>query len=450
MGIDRSAPIPASINRKEQVGWYFYDWANSAFSTTVAGVFLPPYLTSIAKAAADADGYIYPLGIQMFADSYYPRIISFSVLLQVLILPILGAIADHTALKKRMLGACAFLGALMTTLMFFVQGENYMLGGLLFILANLGFGASIVFYNAFLPEIATANERDRISSQGWALGYLGGGLLLLLNLLFVQLLAPRLGMSTNLAVRISLASAGIWWALFTLVPLVRLKQRQPVHSLKAGQSYLTVGFQQLGQTMRQLPLLPHTLLFLIAYLFYNDGIQTVISLSSQFGSQELGMTTGNLALLFLMVQFVAFFGAIGFNWLALRMTTKRAIMLSLVIWGGTVLYAWGVLRTESEFFALGAVIAIVLGGSQALSRSLFSQMIPRNREAEYFSLYEISERGTSWMGPMLFAVSLEQTRSYRVAILSVVVFFVIGLLILPFVNIRRAISEAGNEVPKGV
>lgn len=437
-------------SRREQIGWYFYDWGNSAFSTTVVTVFLGPYLTAVAEQAADANGYVYPLGIPVLADSFFPYILALSVILQVFFLPILGAVADYSHRKKQMLGVTAYLGSLATLALYFVQGSNYWLGGLLFLLANLSFGASMVFYNAFLPDIAAPDDRDKVSSQGWALGYLGGGLLLALNLVFVQFLTEPLGVSTGHAVRISLASAGLWWAIFTLIPLARLRRREPVKTMPEGEHVWTVGFRQLRHTLRQLPTFPHSLLFLAAYLLYNDGIQTVIALSAQFGSEELGMETASLVQLILMVQFIAFFGALAFNWVAQRTGTKRAIVISLVIWLAVVVYTYGFLRTEAQFFVLGGVIALVLGGSQALSRSLFSLMIPHGQEAEYFSLYEISERGTSWMGPLLFGLMLQFTGSYRLAILSVAFFLASGLLLLLRVDVRRAIREAGNQVPANV
>ena len=452
MTVDSSSPsAPARRGRlgtREQTAWYFYDWANSAFSTTVVAVFLGPYLTSVTRAAADAEGFVHPLGLSIRADAFFPFVVSLSVLLQVLILPVIGAIADYTHLKKRILGLFAYIGAICTLGLYFLQGSNYLLGGALFLLANLSFGASMVCYNAFLPDIAEPDERDKVSSVGWALGYLGGGLLLAGNLVFFAL-RERLGISTEDAVRISLASAGLWWAAFTVIPMLTLHNRQPQRSLPAGERYLTVGFKQLGHTLRRLPRYPQTLLFLVAYLLYDDGIQTVISLSSQFGSEELGMSAAELPQLFLMVQFVAFFGALAFGWLARRWGAKRSIIFSLFIWTGVVLYAWSpLLQTGGQFFAVAAVIAVVLGGSQALSRSLFSLMIPKGQETEYFSLYEISERGTSWMGPLVFGLAIQWTGSYRLAVLSVGIFFIAGLILLPLVNVREAIAEAGNEAPE--
>lgn len=447
-----TAILAPPSNRREQVGWYMYDWANSAFSTTVVSVFLGPYLTAVTEAAADANNLVYPLGrwLPIGADSFFPYMVSLSVVLQVFFLPILGAIADYTHLKKRLLAIFAYVGAFATIGFYFLQGDNYRLGGVLFLIANLSFGAAMVFYNAYLPDIAHPDERDKVSSQGWAMGYLGGGLLLLINLIFLQVLAEPLGVSTGHAVRISLASAGIWWGAFAIIPLQRLATHQARRALPPGESYLGVGFKQLRHTLRRLPTLPMTLLFLVAYLLYNDGIQTVIALSAQFGAEELGMESSQLVLLILMVQFVAFGGALGFGWLAARIGAKRAILGSLVIWTAVTVYAFALLDSVAQFFVMGAVIGIVMGGSQALSRSLFSQLIPRGQEAEYFSLYEVSERGTSWMGPLLFGLALQFTGSYRVAILSVAIFFIAGLALLPFVNIRRAITEAGNVPPKVV
>lgn len=443
-------PPTLASNRREQVGWYFYDWANSAFVTTVITVFLGPYLTSIASNAADANGFIHPLGLAIRADSFFPFMVSFSVGAQVLFLPILGAIADYTNLKKRLLGLFAYVGAFATMGLYFLEGERYALGGGLFILANLSFGAAIVFYNAFLPEIAAPDERDRVSSQGWALGYLGGGVLLVVNLLFVQLWAEPLGISTGHAVRISLASAGVWWAIFTVIPLLALRTRHRQRPLPPGSNFVTLGFRQFFSTLREMRSAPQTLLFLLAYLVYNDGIQTVIALSSQFGSQELGLETSSLILLILIVQFVAFAGALVFDYIARGVGTKNAIIISLFIWVGTTFYTYRFLQTERQFFILGGIIAIVLGGSQALSRSLFSQMIPEGREAEYFSLYEISERGTSWLGPLAFALAFQLTNSYRISILSIVLFFALGLILLFAANVQRAIEEAGNELPRRV
>jgi UMF1 family MFS transporter len=442
--------MTATDDRREQLGWYFYDWANSAFSTTVVTVFLGPYLTSVAEAAADAGGFVYPLGIPVAAGAFFPYMVSLSVLLQVFFLPIMGAIADYTNAKKLLMAVFAYIGAFATMGFYFLQGDNYLLGGLLFLVANLAFGASVVFYHAFLPEIASAERRDTVSSQGWAAGYLGGGLLLLLNLVLFNS-REALGIPTDLAVRICLASAGLWWAIFTIIPLLALKTRRTRRALPAGASVLTVGFRQLSHTFGEMRRYPQTLLFLAAYLLYNDGIQAVIALSTQFGTEELGLDQGVLIPAILMVQFVAFGGALSFGWLARRIGTKRAILLSLVIWTLTVTYAYFMpAGVPAQFFLLAGVIALVLGGSQALSRSVFSLMIPQGQEAEYFSLYEIGERGTSWLAPLLFGLAYQLTGSYRIAIVSLMIFFVAGFALLTRVNIRRAAEEAGNVAPSHV
>lgn len=431
-----------SPSRGDRVGWYFYDFANSAFATSVVTVFLGPYLTAVARAAADARGFVYPFGVAVHAGAYFPYLVSLSLFLQVALLPVLGAIADYSGRRKPMLLVFAYTGALATMGFYFVHG--YRLGGVLYLIASVSFGASLVLYNAFLPELAAPEERDAVSSRGWALGYLGGGLLLALNLLLVSR-APSLGLTTEAAVRLSLLSAGAWWALFTLVPVVLLRSRRPARSLPPGDRYVLVGFRQVGRMLSGLRTRPQMLLFLAAHLLYNDGIQTVVTLTSQFGQEELGLPIATLMTVILMVQFVALFGALAFERVARAIGGKRAIMVSLLVWIGALIYAFGSLRTAAEFFGLAAVVAVVLGGSQALSRSVYSVMVPRGLEAEHFSLYELSDRGASWLGPLLFGLALQFTGSYRIAILSPLVFFVTGLALLAKVDVRRALAEAGYE-----
>jgi MFS transporter, UMF1 family len=435
-------------DRRELFGWYIYDWANSAFYTTVVTVFLGPYLTAIAKAAADSEGYVHPLGIKVAAGSLFSYVVSLSVFLQMIFLPVLGAVSDYSNLKKQLMAFFAYTGSFATMGLYFLQGERYLMGSALFLVANFSIGASIVFYNAFINDIASPDRRDSVSSIGFAWGYAGGGLLLAANLaLFSK--AESLGLSSGHAVRISLVSAGAWWAIFTLVPLALLKSRKANKSLPPGETHLTIGFRQLGHTIREMGRYRQTLLFLLAYLLYNDGIQTVIALASQFGSEELGLEISTLTTTVLVVQFVAFFGAGIFNYVAKVTGAKRAIIISLIIWIGTVVYAYAGLRTARDFLIMGAVIGIVLGGSQALSRSLYSLLIPKGKEAEYFSIYEVSDKGTSWLGPLMFGFAYQFTRSYRVAILSVATFLILGLALLVFVNVGKAIQEAGDQDAEG-
>jgi MFS transporter, UMF1 family len=425
-------------DRREILGWTMYDWANSAFSTTVVTTFLGPYLLALAQE----QGGVSILGFIVEPAAFFPACVSISVALQVLFLPVLGAIADYSRLKKRMMMFFAYVGAGSTVGLFLVQGDLVLTGGGLFIVANLSFGAAIVFYNAFLVEIASPDKRDAVSSRGFALGYLGGGILLLLNLVLFNIMED-----SGLAVRLSLASAGVWWLVFTLIfPQRMLVQRQPMRGLPPGENYLSQSLKQLRSTLRELVREhPTALHYLVSYLVYNDGIQTVIAVSTSFAADELGTSASTLALLVLVIQFVAFPGALFFGRLAGRIGAKRSIMITLVIWSGIVIFAFGFLYEEWQLWILGIAVALVLGGSQALSRSLFSQMIPAGREAEYFGIYEVSERGTSWIGPLVFAVAVQLTGTQRIAIISLIIFFLAGLALLSRVNVRRAMQEAGQE-----
>jgi UMF1 family MFS transporter len=414
---------------------------------------------ALARTAAEAAGTstVSFLGIPVAPDSFLPYCISFSVGMQVLFLPILGAVADYSHLRKQMMQVFATIGALATILMFLLTGNLWWLGGVLFIVANLAFGAAMVFYNAYLPDIASEEERDRVSSYGWAMGYMGGGILLALNLAF-YIFSEDLGVPGDLAVRINLASAGIWWLGFSFLTWNRLRPRHAARQLPAGESYATIGFKQLRKTISEVKHFPETLKFLLAYFLYNDGIQTVIAVAATFaaapliqGGLELEQTT--LTAVILMIQFVAFFGALFWGKLAGWIGAKQSVVVSLVIWSGVVIYAYGGLKGETataQFFVLGVFIALVMGGSQAISRSLFAQMIPNGKEAEFFSFYEISERGTSWIGPLVFGLANQMFGNLRIAILSLIFFFIMGLILLPFVNVSKAIADAkkydGNAV----
>ncbi len=435
---------PEASSRGEKWGWYFYDWANSAFYTTVVTVLFGPYLTSLARRAAEPGGFVRLAGWRIHPQSVWPYAIAVSVILQVVALPVLGAIADYGRRKREMLAAFAYAGAAATVAMYWLEGSSYRAGCLLFLIANLSFGASVVIYNSFLPEIATAEERDDVSSKGWGFGYLGGGILLALNL-WMYSSASRLGITEGQAVRISFASAGLWWALFTLIPVKTLRNRRPRKTAAAGETYLMTGLRQLRHTLGQVREYPQTLRFLVAYLIYNDAIQTVIALAAQFGSEELHLPISVLTGAILLAQFVAFFGAMLFGWIARALGNQRAVMVSLLIWSATLVYIYVSVTTAGQYYAMAGVIGIVLGGSQALSRSIFSLMIPKGQEAEYFSVYEISDKGTSWIGPLFFGLALQLTGSYRTAVLSLILFFIAGLILLARVDVRRAALEAGRE-----
>jgi UMF1 family MFS transporter len=291
-----------------------------------------------------------------------------------------------------------------------------------------------------------------VSSWGFAAGYASGVLVLIANLIFLEK-SESLGVSLDLAVRICLGTSGLWWAGFSIITFALLKRREPARSAPEGRHYLRAGLSELIGTFRELFKLKHTAMFLLAYLLYNDGVQTVINSAGLFLSQELfvarGLQTDSsvLVIAYIIAQFVAFFGAVIFERIAHYSSTKTAILISLVIWSAVVIYAYGFLQTLTQAYVMSGAIGLVLGGSQALSRSLFSQMIPTGRESSFFGIYEISERGTSWIGPIVFGLVAQITNSYRPAILALIVFFVFGSLLLYFVNTNKAIGDAANAAP---
>ncbi len=337
-----------------------------------------------------------------------------------------------------------------------LDGDRYLLGGALLVVANIAYAVSVALSYAYLPGLAAPDERDAVSSKGWAYGYAGGGLLLIANLALFQG-HDALGLSSGTAVRICLASAGLWWALFTLVPLLRLPSRAGVSPGRSGPSDPSGtseepadgSLRQLGRTLKGMRRHPLTLLYLAAFLCYNDGIQTVVSQASLYGSEELGMEQTSLVTAVLMVQVVAIGGALLLGRIARRYGAKRTILGSLVGWVVTLALVYFMPAHQPLwFYALACMIGLVLGGSQALSRSLFSHLIPAGKEAEYFSVYKVSDRGTSWMGPLVFGLAYQVTGSYRSAIISLLVFFVIGFAVLVKVPVRRAIEAVGNPVPE--
>lgn len=457
------ADLRPLTRQREQRGWYWYDWAQSAFVTTVATVLFAPYLITVAERAAcgfvgstdrSCDGHLDILGLSVAPGALPAYLVTFSTILSALILPLVGVIADRTARKKRLLAGFAWAGAGAASLLFFVDGTNWQIGAVAMIVANICLGASITVNDAFLPLIADEDERDRVSSRGWAWGYLGGGLLLAVNLAMV-LMHDTFGLSESMAVRLSMLSAALWWAAFTVIPLVRLQDHPPVHLVGAAPAggrqpgLLQASFGQLWQTLKDLRNYPMALTFLLAYLFFNDGIQTVVYAASTYGEKELGFETSVLIATILLVQFVAFFGALLFGRLAARLGAKRVILGGLVAWMVIVTVAL-LLPAEAlvPFLAMGVAIGLVLGGTQALARSYFSLLIPRGREGEFFAFYHAMDRGTSWFGTLTFGLVYQLTDSYRPAIFALIAFFVIGGALLLRVDTERGIRDAGNDVPR--
>lgn len=441
----------------EQRAWYFYDWANSAYITTVATVLYAPYLVGVAERAACGSvgttehrctSPLSVLGVSVSAGSLVFYVITLSTVISALVLPVVGAVADRVASRRRLMAQFAWAGAAVTALMFFVTGASWQFGCVLLLITNILYASSIVVYDALLVDVAAPDDRDHVSSRGWAFGYLGGGLLLAANLAFVTV--TPFGITTEFAVRVSLVSAAAWWAAWTVIPYRGITDRPPAGAA-AGGTLMQRSFGQLWRTLREMRQYPQTLLFLAAYLIYNDGIQTVIYSASVFGEKELGFGPQVMIAVILVVQFVAFGGALLFGKLAARIGGQRTIGTGLVIWIFVVLGAFGIPAGHlTEFLVAAAAIGLVLGGTQALSRSFYSQFIPRGREAEYFSLYQAGERGTSWLGTLAFGLVHQLTGSYRPALLALVAFFVIGGLLLWRLDARRGIADAGNVVPSTV
>jgi UMF1 family MFS transporter len=440
--------------RRQQRAWNWYDWANSAYYTTVLSVLFAPYLITVAgKAAgcANADDTcsktVSVLGLHLAAGSLPFYLTSFATIASAFVLPVVGAFVDRSNRKKWNMAGFAFAGSFFAAMLFFVKGENWQIGAIAIVLSSILGGCSLVAYYAILVDISTEDERDAVSSRGWAFGYLGGGLLLAVNLAMF-LGHDAIGLGKGMAVRLSLLSAALWWAGFTLIPLIRLHNYPPVNLVAAEGTLLQRSFGQLFATLRDLRNYPMTLTFLLAYVFYNDGIQTVIYAASTYGTKQLKFSSSVLIGTILLIQFVAFGGALFFGRLAGRVGAYRSIL-----WGT---YAWMVIvvgaiflpaKNALLFYLLAVAIGIVLGGTQALSRSFFSLLIPRGREGEYFSLYNAAERGTSWFGTLLFGLVFQISGSYRPAILALIVFFVLGAFFLLRLDARRGIEEAGNTVP---
>ncbi len=441
----------ASVDRiRQQRAWYAYDWANSGFFTTVMTVLIGPYLTAIARDAAcpqpgvanDCRANLSVLGLPIDPGSLVTYLITTITILTAFLLPLVGAVVDRVRRPRVLLGGFAWVGASAAMSLWWVTGTRWELAVVLIVISNMCFAASLVVYDALLVQVATPKERDRVSSRGWALGYCAGFIMLALSLALVNLSA-NFGLSTGQAVRVSLFLAGLWWAGFTVIPVLLLRDRplmKATHPLT-----LKVVFQQLWRTLRDLRDYPQTRRFLIAYLIFNDGVQTVIFAASLYGSEELNMSTQVLVASVLVVQAVAFFGALVFGQLAIRFGARDVIIASLGLWivvvGAAYLLPAG---QVGWWFALASALGLVLGGTQALSRSLYSQLVPVGREAEFFSLYQAGERGTSWLGTLIFGLVQQLTHSYRPALLALVFFFVLGGALLGRVHVIPGRAAAGQ------
>ena len=435
-----SAP-PVKNDRSTIFGWTMYDWANSAYSTTIAGAILPAYFTG--TVVPDAGYEIF--GRTVDGQTLWAAVVGFGAFLLFLIMPVLGAIADFSASKKRFLVVFAYGGAVFSSVLFFMTQGDVMLTLGIFLLAQVGFVAANVFYDGFLPDITTPDTIDRVSARGFALGYFGGGLQLLLGFLLISF-HESVGLSEAMAARISIASAGIWWAFFSWYAFRYFRETGTAQELPeryAGRprilAYVQLGYGRTLGTAKRLIKFKHLLWFLIAYMLYNDGVQTTINMSSAYADDTLGLETATIGLAFLIVQFIAVGGALFFGRLADRYGTKEAILASLVIWSIIAVLAYFLPEGQAlPFFGVAALIGLVLGGIQALSRSLYGSMIPEEASAEFYGFYSVFSKFSAMWGPLLFAVISGATGSGRPAILAIIVFFVAGFLVLLRVDIDAA------------
>jgi MFS transporter, UMF1 family len=435
--MDRQKDLLARVglDRPEVRAWAMYDWANSAFQTTIITAIYPVYFTSVA--AADL-----PPGE---ATRLLARTTTIALAMSALLAPCLGALADYAAIKKRLLGVFTAIGCVAAGCLTLVHSGDWLLASILFGIGNIGFAISLTLYDSFLPHIARPEEIDRVSTAGYALGYLGGGLLLALNVACI--LAPAaFGLrDAGQASRVAFFSVAVWWALFS-VPLFQ-RVAEPPAAATAGVARSTfelIGASFLGlyRTLRELRRFKHAFLLLIAFVIYSDGIGTIIRMATSYGT-ELGLDQGSLITAILLVQFAGIPFSFLFGLLAGRIGAKTSIFITLAVY--TVITVLGYyMKTERDFYVLALMVAVVQGGSQALSRSLFASMIPRERSSEFFGFFSIFEKFGAIAGPATFEIASRATGSSRSAILSIMVFFIAGAVVLAFVNVeegQRAVHQ---------
>ena len=416
-----------------------YDWANSAFQTTIIAAVFPIYFHKVA--AADLPPAV--------ATSRFAWATTIAILIVAVIAPLLGAVADYAAAKKKLLALFLGIGVVATFAMYWIERGDWELALVLFVIGNVGVAGSIVFYESLLPHLVSESELDQVSSAGYAVGYLGGGLLLAINLLMI--LKPALfGIpDAGVASRLSMASVAVWWLLFS-IPLFR-DVPEPARRVEAnerpGANALTTGARRLVETFHELRRYRQAFLLLVAFLLYNDGIQTIVRMATTYGS-ELGIDDNAMILALLITQFIGFPFAFLFGSLAGRIGAKRAVFAGLAVYAGITVLGY-YMKTATQFMALAVLVGMVQGGTQALSRSLFASMIPRHKSSEFFAFFGVFERYAGILGPAVFAWVVQHSGTSRNAILSVVLFFVLGAAILTFVDVeagRRAARAADADV----
>ena len=444
-----------SPRRRAVSGFALYDVANSAFVTTVVTAVGGPFLTALAQDVAGPDDRVSVLLLTPRAASVFAYAVSLSVLLQVLALPVLGALADRPLAKRRLLVVSTAVGSAATVALALTPPGTVLPGLAAFVVANVAYGAAILAYNAYLGDVAELPDRHRVSALGFAAGYAGGAFVLAISLVLVTAAEP-LGISRGTAVRLAIGLSAVWWAALGAVAVRRLDAVRelpgwdPTPVTERLRSQVAGSLRQLRGSLAALRALPGTARFLLAFLLFNDAIQAVVALSAVVLEEELFVAKGLprddatpfLLQLVLLIQVIAVFGAGVSGRLAERFGAKRTLLATLAVWVAIVVYAVFALETTTAAYALGVAIAVVLGGSQAIARSLFSSMVPARRQASFFGFYELAERGTAWVGTLLFAVVLDVTGSYRGALLSLLVLFVTGGLLLAATDTDRAVAAA--------
>ena len=429
------------LHRPDLRAWAMYDWANSAIYTTIITAIFPIYFVTVAAGNLPRPA----------ASARFGLATTIAMIIAAVISPVLGAIADYTAMKKKMLAVSVSIGVVSSGALFFVGRGDWLLGATLFVLTNVAVMSSFVFYESFLPHLAAADEIDRVSAAGYALGYLGGGLLLVLNLVWIQ--KPEIfGIrDTELATRLSFLSAAVWWAVFS-IPIFR-RVAEPARRIEGDESArmnpLRAGFGRVLETLRDLRKYRDAFVLLLAFLLYNDGIQTIIRMSATYGT-EIGIAQDTLIGAYVLIQLVAMPFAFVFGWLAGRVAPKRLLFVTLVVYAVLTVLAYN-MRTGRDFVIMALLVATVMGGSQAISRSLFATMIPRHKSAEFFGFWGVFDKFAGIFGPAIFTVMVWSTGSSRNAILALVLFFVAGGALLLFVDVDRGRGVAKTaEVEAGV
>lgn len=402
-----------------------YDWANSAFATTVMAAVLPVYYSQVAGADLSANT----------ATVYWGYTIAIALLITAAIAPIMGAIADYSGVKKKLLMIFAAVGIFATALLYFVTTGDWLLASALFIVGNIGFAIAEVFYNSLLPSVAEPENIDQVSTKGYALGYLGGGILLGINLLMIEFMSDKI-----LASRLSFVSVSIWWALFTIPIIKNVREPEVSEKKKIHINPVTAGFRRLTKTFKELKSYRQLFLFLIAFWVYNDGIGTIIKMATIYGA-EIGINQTDLIGALLMTQFVGIPFAFAFGRLARYLGTKNSILIGLFVY--TLISIGGYfMETALHFWILAFLVGTVQGGTQALSRSFFGSMLPKSKTAEFYGFYGMSSKFAGIVGPLVFAVVSQVTGTSRLSIISLIVFFIIGGVILTKVDEKEGIKIA--------